>query len=203
MDEEIRTNYAALRGIVSEAPRYSHSSRGEDFYQLSLEVARLSGTADTLHIIARDKQLDALPVGSGQSKLAVTGEIRTFNNKSGQGPRLIISVFARELGFSEGPDENTVELRGTLCREPNYRVTPMGREICDLMLAVNRRYGRSDYLPCIAWGLSAREAARWRVGDCVALNGRIQSRAYNKVIGGETVEKVAFEVSVIHIERLC
>ena len=129
----------------------------------------------------------------------VAGEMRSFNNKSGVGPRLVITVFARELWFDDGEDENVVELRGALCKPPNLRVTPLGREICDLMLAVRRRYGRSDYLPCIAWGNCARAAARWDVGAAVWLTGRIQSRAYLKTENGETVEKTAYEVSVIHI----
>ena len=202
MDEENRSNYVMLRGTVSEKPRFSHENRGELFYQFSMDVARLSGTVDTIHIVARDHLLDELePIGDGTAaiKLCVTGELRSFNNKSGIGPKLVITVFAKDLWFDEGEDEKTVELSGTLCKEPNHRVTPMGREICDLMLAVNRRYGRSDYLPCIVWGLSAREAAGWNVGDTVALSGRVQSRNYTKTIDGETVEKVAYEVSVIRI----
>ena len=199
MDEETRGNQVLLRGMISEAPRFSHESRGERFYRFSLDVARLSGTVDRVHILARDKLLDKLEV-CGAEKLRVNGELRTFNNRSGTGPRLIISVFAQELCFEDGEDENRVALTGTLCKPPTHRVTPMGREICDLMLAVNRRYGRSDYLPCIAWGLSAREAARWEVGDRVRLSGRIQSRAYTKTIDGETVEKTAYEVSVIEID---
>ena len=208
MDEEKRSNYVMLRGTVSEKPRFSHENRGELFYQFSLDVARLSGTVDTIHIVARDRLLDELePAADGTAaeataatvKLCVIGELRSFNNKSGVGPKLVITVFAKELWFDTGEDENTVELSGTLCKEPNHRITPMGREICDLMLAVNRRYGRSDYLPCIVWGLSAREAAGWNVGDTVTLSGRIQSRNYTKTIDGETVEKVAYEVSVIRI----
>ena len=204
MEEEVRSNYAMLRGVVSEKPRFSHESRGERFYQFSLDVARLSGTVDTIHIIAREKLLDELEVG-GQSedgeaqKLCVRGELRSFNNKSGVGPRLVITVFARELWLAPGEDENLIELTGTLCKTPTHRITPMGREICDLMLAVNRRYGRSDYLPCIVWGLSARQAACWDVGDTVMLSGRIQSRKYTKQLDGQSVEKVAYEVSVVHI----
>ena len=201
MDEEKRSNYAMLRGVMSEKPRYSHESRGEAFYQFSLDVARLSGAVDTIHVIARDKLLDALVVDGAETKLCVAGELRSFNNKSGVGPKLVITVFARELWLDGGADENIIELSGTLCKAPTYRVTPMGREICDLMLAVNRRYGRSDYLPCISWGLSAREASGWDVGTPVRLSGRIQSRKYTKNIDGEAVEKVAYEVSVIEIDR--
>ncbi len=200
MDELKVTNYCSLRGAMAAVPRYSHSSRGEDFYSFPLEVCRLSGTSDTINVIARSTLLDSVEVVEN-SKLCVEGELRSFNNKSGEGPRLIITVFAREIWFDQGEDENTIELTGTLCKTPNLRITPMGREICDLMLAVNRRYGRSDYLPCIAWGVRAREAACWDVGTTVSLTGRIQSRRYTKLIDGESFEKVAFEVSVIDIAR--
>ena len=200
MEEVNVCNYAMLRGVLRDGPRFSHQSREERFYQFSLDVRRLSGAVDTIHIIARQSLLEALePVGGG--KLCVRGELRSFNNKSGVGARLVITVFARELWLDDGEDENSIELTGVLCKRPNYRVTPMGREICDLMLAVRRRYGRSDYLPCIAWGVSARDAADWDVGSSVRLTGRIQSRAYQKLIDGVPVEKTAYEVSVIQIER--
>lgn len=199
MEEVKRNNYALLRGEVCEAPRYSHESRGEQFYQFSLAVSRLSGATDTIHILARAALLEELELDDG-TKLNVLGELRSFNNKSGTGARLVISVFAKELWLSQDEeDENIIELRGTICKMPNLRTTPMGREICDLMIAVNRRYGRSDYLPCIAWGIKAREAACWDVGTVVHLSGRVQSRAYTKNIGGESVEKIAYEVSVINI----
>ncbi len=197
--EEVQTgNYAMLRGVLHSPPRFSHQSREERFFRFSLDVSHLSGTVDTIQVIARSGLLEALEPGGG-SKLCVSGELRSFNNKSGVGPRLVITVFARELWFDDGEDENVIELRGALCKPPNLRVTPLGREICDLMLAVRRRYGRSDYLPCIAWGNCARAAARWDVGAAVWLTGRIQSRAYLKTENGETIEKTAYEVSVIHI----
>ena len=201
MNEETRGNYVFLRGSVSSRPFLSHQSRGENFYQFSLEVSRLSGAVDTLHIIARESLLDALELDGGD-KLTVTGELRSFNNRSGTGPKLVITVFARSLGFEDGPDENLVELTGSLCKSPIHRVTPMGREITDLMLAVNRRCGRSDYLPCIAWGAGARTASVWEIGDTVELQGRFQSRTYTKNIDGAAVEKVAYEVSVIQLSRL-
>ena len=198
MDEVKATNYCSLRGSLAAVPRYSHSGRGEDYYSFPLEVSRLSGATDTINVIARSALLDELEVEENCS-LCVEGELRSFNNKSGEGPRLIITVFAKQLWFDTGEDENIIELRGTICKAPNLRTTPMGREICDLMLAVNRRYGRSDYLPCIAWGVRAREAAQWGVGTAVSLTGRIQSRRYTKVIDGESFEKVAYEVSIIDI----
>lgn len=199
MEDAKHSNHVFLRGTLCEAPHFSHESQDERFYQFSLEIHRLSGTADRIHILARSSLLDALEPDS-RGKICVLGELRSFNNKSGVGSKLIITVFAREIWFDDGEDENVVELRGTLCKAPNFRTTPMGREICDLMLAVNRRYGRSDYLPCIAWGLRARSAATWEVGTTVTLLGRIQSRSYTKTIDGVPVEKTAFEVSVLEID---
>ncbi len=198
MDEIKGNNYCLLRGCMTAIPRYSHSSGGEDFYCFPLEVKRLSGTADTINIITRSAILDDIEVKEN-SKLCIEGSLRSFNNKSGIGPKLVITVFAKEMRFENDEDENIIELKGTLCKAPSFRSTPMGREICDLMLAVNRPYGRSDYLPCITWGLKAREASQWDVGTNVILNGRIQSRKYTKIIDGEYIEKTAYEVSVIDI----
>ena len=201
MDMTTENNFARLCGVMAGSPVYSHSSRGQDFYSFPLQVQRLSGNVDTLNVIVRRSQLSELEV-EGAEKLLVTGQLRTFNNRRGEGARLVITVFARELDFADGEDENLVQLTGTLCKEPNLRTTPMGRDICDLMLAVNRRYGRSDYLPCICWGVKAREAAQWPVGTVVRLEGRIQSRAYIKVTDDGPVEKTAFEVSVTEIEEV-
>ena len=177
MDETIINNRCTLRGTMAAVPRYSHSARGEDFYQFPLEIMRLSGVSDIINIVARSSLLDELDVKEN-CKIRIEGSLRSFNNKSGIGPKLIITVFASEMCFEPGEDENRIELRGTICKPPTLRVTPMGREICDLMVAVNRRYGRSDYLPCIAWGIRAREASGWNVGTCIALSGRVQSRQY-------------------------
>ncbi len=201
MDETRIMNRVELRGNVSEPPQFSHESRGERFFRFPLEVSRLSGTIDRINVIVRESQIDTLEPQEF-SKLHVIGELRSFNNRSGEGSRLVITVFARELEFDDGPDCNNVILCGTLCKMPNLRTTPMGREICDLMLAVNRRYGRSDYLPCITWGLRAKDAADWTTGTVVSLNGRIQSRRYIKNIDGVPEEKTAYEVSVIEITVL-
>ena len=198
MDENTSTNFAQLIGAMTAPPVFSHASRGESFYTFPLEVARLSGATDTINIIARTELLSAVEA-SDIEKLCVTGELRSFNNKSGEGAKLVITVFAKELYLCDDDDLNEVHLIGTLCKKPNLRMTPMGRDICDLMLAVNRRYGRSDYLPCITWGLKAREAAEWDTGTMVTLEGRIQSRNYIKIVGGDPVEKTAFEVSVTDI----
>ena len=200
MDENISRNTARLCGVIAAAPAFSHSGRGECFYTFPLEVARLSGATDKINIIVRDELMESIQLCEAE-KICVVGELRSFNNKSGEGAKLVITVFAKELYLCDDDDLNEVHLIGTLCKKPNLRMTPMGRDICDLMLAVNRRYGRSDYLPCITWGLKAREASDWDVGTVVSLEGRIQSRSYIKIIGGEPVEKTAFEVSVTDISE--
>lgn len=201
MDERKNNNYAELCGIIAGSPAYSHESRGEKFYTFPLETKRLSGTADVLNVIARERIIRQLtPEDAG--KVHVMGELRSFNNKRGEGSKLVITVFAQDIGFDDAEDINDIYLCGTICKAPNLRTTPMGRDICDFMLAVNRHYGRSDYLPCIAWGAKAKEMSVWDVGTVVELSGRIQSRQYIKVIDGEPVEKTAFEVSVVDIREV-
>ena len=146
MDMDHENNYVRLCGVPGGAPVFSHSSRGQDFYALPLEVRRLSGNVDRVNVLMRRSLLAELEAPQ-EEKLLVEGQLRSFNNRRGEGARLVISVFARSLCFCGEEDGNLVQLRGTLCRPPNLRTTPMGRDICDLMLAVNRRYGRSDYLP--------------------------------------------------------
>lgn len=198
MDMNNENNYTRLCGHMAGSPVYSHSSRGQQFFTFPLEISRLSGNLDRVNVVIRREQLAALEPGE-QENLCVVGELRTFNNRHGEGAKLVITVFARELFFCDEEDSNHVRLRGTLCKAPNLRCTPMGRDICDLMLAVNRHYGRSDYLPCICWGARARDAALWTVGTVVCLEGRIQSRRYIKVTDQGAAEKTAFEVSVTEI----
>ena len=151
-----------------------------------------------LHVIATGDQLRGLLPLEGR-RLAVEGQLRSFNNKSGCGSKLVISVFARTLEATEEEDLNSIQLRGVICKPPVLRRTPLGRCISDMMLAVNRRYGRADYLPCIAWGQVAMITGRMDVGETLALEGRVQSRVYTKVIEGCAQERTAFEVSVMHL----
>ena len=195
MDMIYETNHVRLCGSVTAEPVYSHTGRGEQFYSFPLEILRLSGNSDTVNVILRQSQLALMQGGSGR-KLCVTGQLRSYNNRRGEGAKLVITVLCKELYFCDEPDENLVLLTGSLCKAPNLRVTPMGRDICDLMLAVNRHYGRSDYLPCICWGLKAREAAAWDVGTLIRLEGRLQSRRYIKLTESGPEQRVAFEVSV-------
>jgi hypothetical protein len=169
-----------------------------EYFLLPLSARRLSGAEDRLNVIAAKEQLSGLSLKEG-SPLTVRGEVRTFNNRSGVGSRLVVSVFARELTQEEGEDENVLALSGVLCKPPALRATPLGRTICDMILAINRRYGRADYLPCIAWGSLAYHCGSMKVGDRLALEGRLQSRVYTKEIDGQMQERTAFEVSVMSL----
>jgi len=197
---ETTQNFVQLRGTAAGEPSPSHENHGQRFYRFPFAVRRLSGQIDTLWVIATGEQLRRLSAQplTGQ-RLAVDGQLRSFNNKSGCGSRLVISVFAQMLGPTEGDDLNTIQLRGVICKPPVLRRTPLGRCISDMMLAVNRRYGRADYLPCIAWGQVAMITGHMQVGDPLALEGRVQSRVYTKVVEGCAEERTAFEVSIMHL----
>ena len=202
MDEIASNNRVILCGIAAGEPLFSHENRTERFFAFPLEVERLSGNVDRINIILRESLLPALRRGIA-APVEIEGGLRSFNNRSGQGSRLVITVFAREVSFPAAPVwRNSVELEGTLCRPPTVRSTPMGREIADLLLAVNRPYGRSDYLPCIAWGRNARRADAWTVGTRLHLLGRIQSREYIKNLDGQALRRVAYEVSAAEIEAV-
>ena len=182
------------------APVPSHQNHQIQFFLLPLEVCRLSGAADKLDVIASQRLLETLPPLQAGQRLQIAGEVRTYNNRSGVGRRLVITVYARSILPTElEEDENQLTLAGCLCRPPNLRSTPLGRSICDLTLAVNRAYGRADYLPCIAWGSVAHRCAVLDVGDPLRLEGRLQSRVYTKVLDGRTEERTAFEVSVMRL----
>lgn len=191
-------NKILLRGRLAQMPAPSHMNHGVAYDLLPLAVPRLSGAEDRLNIVAPRPMLEGLDLREG-APLTVRGEVRTFNNRSGVGSRLVVSVFARQLSLEEGPEENRLELSGVLCKAPVLRSTPLGRTICDMILAVNRRYGRSDYLPCIAWGSLAHRCAAMAVGDSLSLTGRLQSRQYTKLVEGALQERTAFEVSIMSL----
>lgn len=193
-------NAILLRGTLHAKPEFSHENHGRRFYRFTMAVPRLSGTVDYLNVIAPQEVLErAVPDGSA---LQVIGQIRSFNNRSETGRRLIISVYAEDISFSDESPENTAELTGTICKPPVYRRTPLGREICDVMLAVNRSYHRSDYLPVILWGRAAKEAAALPVGTVLSITGRLQSREYQKVLASGTERRVAYEISAIAADLL-
>lgn len=197
MDEYRGENRIVLRGQGLKAPAPSHRNHGVDYYTLPLRVPRLSGVDDVLNLVTADP--DPVLWAPGRW-VDVQGEVRSYNNRSGQGSKLVITVLVRSARpAAEEEGENRLTLAGALCRRPTARRTPLGREICDLLLAVNRPYGRADYLPCIAWGSLAAHCAGLDVGDRLRLEGRLQSRQYHKLIDGEQVERTAFEISVMSL----
>lgn len=193
---ENTANRIALRGSLLSLPAFSHENHGRRFYRFSLEVQRLSGAADILQIVADEALLNKLDLSGGEM-LYVEGQVRSFNSKLESGRKLIISVFADELIACDGGPVNEVELAGAICKEPIYRRTPLGREICDVMLAVNRPYRRTDYLPCILWGKTAQEASQLPIGARLRLTGRLQSREYIKTLDSGSERRTAYEISAI------
>ena len=197
--EQITVNHITLTGALASAPEYSHSNHGRRFYSFYLEVSRLSGAIDRLQILASEELLASTCVTEGEA-LTVEGQIRSFNNRAPRGRKLIISVLAESIAITNGPHANQVILQGVICKEPVFRRTPLGREICDVMLAVNRPYHRADYLPCILWGRVAAEAAQCTVGDRLIINGRLQSRIYTKLTDEGAQERTTYEVSALTAE---
>lgn len=193
---ENTANRIALCGSLVALPALSHENHGRRFYRFALEVQRLSGAADILQVVADEELLNRLDLSGGQM-LYVVGQVRSFNSKLDSGRKLIISVFADELTVCDGSPVNEVELAGAICKEPIYRRTPLGREICDVMLAVNRPYRRTDYLPCILWGKTAQEASQLAIGARLRLTGRLQSREYLKILDSGTERRTAYEISAI------
>ena len=194
---EEASNLLRLGGVLQEEPRYGHAVFGEAFYTATLSVARLSGAEDLLPVTLSERLLEGIHVEAGM-QLALEGQLRSYNKIMGGAGRLLLTAFALKLippGSLDNP--NQLALTGALCKPPAFRVTPFGREIADLMLAVNRAYGKSDYIPCIAWGRTARFASQLSVGDSLHVQGRFQSRGYQKQMpDGTTVDKTAYEVSI-------
>lgn len=193
---EYTANGIELRGSLVELPQFSHENHDRRFYRFLLEVERLSGAVDILPVIVSETVLGEMDL-SGGSMVEISGQIRSFNNRAPTGRRLVISVYAERLTASEGEPCNEVHLSGVICKEPVFRCTPLGREICDVMLAVNRPYHRADYIPCIFWGKMANLVAEHTVGTTVELTGRLQSRDYVKVMGEESEARTAYEVSAM------
>lgn len=201
MKTDWNINQALLVGEAMREPEFSHASHGEDFYRFPLRSLRLSGTEDLLNVLVSRTLLEQCPVRSGE-RIQVEGEVRSYNNRTGVGNRLVITFFARSLSYDlTGQDENRVRLGGCLCKPPVFRVTPLGREITDLILAVNRPYGRGDYLPCIAWGSLAARCGQMEVGDKLLLTGRLQSREYTKLLEGAELRRTAYEISIMAMEE--
>lgn len=188
-------NHVELVGDMAAPPEFSHENHGIRFYRFLLEAERLSGAVDRLRVLCPAPVLEQAELTDG-ARVAVSGQLRSFNLRTEGARRLLISVYAERLALSDAPPENRVQLEGALCKPPVYRRTPLGREICDAMLAVNRPYHRTDYLPCIFWGRTAQEAAGLPVGATVALEGRLQSRDYVKQLPEGSQTRTAYEISV-------
>ena len=193
-------NQIRLCGTMETAPVFSHENHGRKFYSFFLGVERLSGTVDRLRILADLALLNETDCAWGE-RILVTGQVRSYNQVDDSGRHLVISVYAEALELTDEEPDDRVTLTGTLCRDPIYRRTPLGREICDGMLAVNRSYRRTDYLPCIFWGRTARQIADLSAGARITLTGRLQSREYSKLLpDGETVTRTAYEISAVTAE---
>ena len=193
------TNAITLRGVLQEIPQFSHENHGKRFYRFMLEVPRLSGTVDLLPVVADENILNALDLSGGEM-LTVYGQIRSHNIRTDGVRHLLIFVFAQAIVCEDGEPINDVIIEGPLCKEPTYRRTPLGREICDVMLAVPRGYKRADYLPCILWGRTAAEGADCHTRDILRISGRLQSRNYTKQTENGPQERTAYEVSALSAE---
>lgn len=203
-DKGMENNQVTVMGEIVSGFAYSHEVFGERFYMVDVRVKRLSESYDIIPVMMSERLLDVHADLRGRL-VAVNGQFRSYNRHEERRNKLVLSVFAREIAFLEELEEssrtNQIYLDGYICKEPIYRKTPLGREIADLLLAVNRPYGKSDYIPCICWGRNARYANRFRVGERCMLWGRIQSREYMKKLDEEHAEKrIAFEVSVSKLE---
>lgn len=194
-------NNVILRGELLQLPRFSHENHRKRFYRFVLSVPRLSGTVDLLPVIAEESVLDAMDLSGGEM-LRITGQIRSHNSRENGIRRLLIFVFASEIVAEDGDPINTVTLAGPLCRNPTYRRTPLGREICDVMLAIPRAFHRADYLPCILWGRTAQDVALCHTSDRIRIQGRLQSRTYTKQTDDGPETRTAYEISALTAEIL-
>lgn len=203
-DKVIENNQVVIMGEIVSDFVFSHEIFGEGFYMVDVRVERLSDSIDIIPLMVSERLLDVNGDYKGMY-IMVNGQFRSYNRHEERKNKLVLSVFAREIEFVDEIGENTksnqIYLDGYICKEPVYRKTPLGREIADLLLAVNRPYGKSDYIPCICWGRNARFASNFEVGARCAVWGRIQSREYMKKLPDEQLEKrVAYEVSVSKLE---
>lgn len=197
MSFEFNNNRVYLCGKVASDPVFSHEVFGEGFYEINLEVNRLSEQYDIIPVTISERLMKGVNLTVG-STIALNGQFRSYNKMLDNKSKLMLTVFVREIiEPAVGQNCNIIELEGYLCKPPVYRMTPFKREICDVLLAVNRAYNKSDYLPCIAWGRNARFISDFDVGEKIYLIGRIQSRKYQKRLDAELTEtRTAYEVSI-------
>lgn len=200
-------NSVFINGRIVSDIRFNHKFLGEGFYEFDVEIVRKSGIYDVIPVIVSERMFDVEKDYSGMV-VSISGEYRSFNKTVNDRIALILFVFVHEIEFEEYPFEtyenNTILLQGYVCKEPVYRRTPMGRDIADVLLAVNRGSGKSDYIPCIFWGRNAVYVSRLDIGTKIGISGRVQSRDYTKTLpNGKVLEKVAYEVSVSTLEVIC
>lgn len=203
MEESGQNNSVFLAGVMSSELELSHKIYGEGFYSFHMEIARLSDMKDILPVTVSERILDVTPVKVGE-KFAVQGQLRSYNKIINGQNRLVLTVFCKQIlkEYDEKANPNEIILEGYICKPTTYRVTPFGREITDILIAVNRAYNKSDYIPCIIWGRNARFAGMFNVGERVKVYGRIQAREYEKLLeSGEKEVRTAYEVSVSRIEK--
>ncbi|MBE5775937.1 MAG: single-stranded DNA-binding protein [Clostridiales bacterium] len=202
MNMDIQQNQLCLCGVIETEPVPDHEVFGEKFYRMDLKVPRLSGTNDILPVTISERLMDTQIMPGVH--ICITGQLRSYNKVMGGAGRLLLTAFAqRLLSPDEAENPNIVHLTGALCKPPSFRTTPFGREIADLMLAVNRSFGKSDYIPCIAWGRTAHYAASLNVGDKLQVQGRFQSREYQKQLpDGTSINRTALEVSLSRLTRI-
>lgn len=204
MDNLMLNNKIYLEGQLVSDLQFSHEMYGEGFYTFNLEVPRLSDAKDLLNITVSERLIVGMELKFG-SEIIVEGQLRSYNKFVDGTNRLILSVFARNIEFciEKSKNPNQIFLDGYICKQPVYRTTPFGREIADMLLAVNRSYNKSDYIPTIAWGRNSRFCQNLQVGDNLRVWGRLQSREYEKKISeSESIKKVAYEVSISKMERV-
>ncbi|MBU5307082.1 single-stranded DNA-binding protein [Clostridioides mangenotii] len=197
-------NIVNLRGELDSELKFSHEIFGEKFYNIDIKIDRLSDSFDILPITISERLLQDIDIEK-QNIVNVTGQLRSYNKSIDNKNRLILTVFVREITLAEedNKDPNSIFLDGYICKNPVYRQTPLGREITDLLVAINRPYNKSDYIPTIVWGRNAKFAKNLNVGDRIQLWGRVQSRGYEKKLdNGEVLKKVAYEVSISKIKKL-
>lgn len=201
MEQMLDENSVLLTGMIVEGPEFSHKTYGEGFYIIKLGVTRKSEYVDCVPLMISEKLMRTQDMQEGVM-ITVQGQIRTYNQQADGRNHLMVVVFVKnaEPAFEDSPMENCVIMEGYICKRPVRRTSPLGRELCDLMLAVNRMYNKSDYVPCIAWGRNAVYAGELNVGDKIYIEGRLQSRMYRKYDEtGNPTEKTAYEVSIIHM----
>lgn len=202
--EQMNNNRLQLTGVISKEPVYSHEVFGEGFYETMITVPRLSDQTDTIPVTISDRLISQNGIEVG-AKVSIVGQFRSYNKTEGERSRLLLTAFVRDVvDESEIENPNQIDICGYICKQPVYRTTPFKREICDVLLAVNRAYNKSDYIPCILWGRNARFVETLPVGSKISVSGRIQSRKYVKNLGDDrTEERIAYEVSVskVTLER--